>query len=50
MNCNILIKYRKIPQILNKISGFWYNQTYKPSYIYNKHENQDYNKMYIGKQ
>ena len=27
---------------------FWYNQTYEPSYLYNKNEHQVYNKMYTG--
>ncbi len=27
---------------------FWHNQTYEPSYIYNKNEQQAYNEMHIG--
>ncbi len=28
--------------------GFWYNQTYKLSYIFNENEHWVYNKMHTG--
>ncbi len=35
-------------KFLMKHPGFWYNQIYKPSRIYNENERQVYNKMHIG--
>ena len=29
--------------------GFWYNQIYEPSHIYNENEQQVYNEIYINK-
>ena len=36
-------------QIFNKVFGFLDNQIFEPSYVYNKNEEQVYNKIHIGK-
>ncbi len=36
-------------EFLMKHQSFWYNQKYKPSYIYNKYKDQVYNKMHTNK-
>lgn len=41
-----VIKYL---EFLIKHPSFWYNQIYKPLYVYNENENRVYNKMYNGK-
>ena len=37
------------PKFLMKYPGFWHNQIYKSSYIYNKNNLQVYNKMHMNK-
>ena len=36
-------------EFLIRHPGSWYNQTFEPSYVYNKNEERVYNKMHIGK-
>lgn len=35
--------------MFNKILGFWHNQIYEPSYVFEESENQVYNEMYTNK-
>ena len=41
-----IVRYLKI---FMRHPGFWYNQTFEPSHIYNKNEERVYNKMHTGK-
>ena len=36
-------------EFLMRHLNFWYNQTFEPSRVYNKNEEQVYNEMHTGK-